>query len=145
MIEVAAAGLGGAALVYGYYRFTGCSGGHVWGDWEGVDRYRTTPYGHGDRVSVERKQERHCEAEGCDGHDERYTTVRENIYTISFENALEDATEVHYECPQCKEAIPDSDRETRWVGNSCRTRHEKCPECGYDCPASHWDRVGWDE
>lgn len=148
MIEVVAAGLGSAALVYGYHRLTGCPGGHVWSDWESVDRFRVTPYGHGDRVSVERKQERHCEASGCYEHDEQYVTVRENIYSTSFERALDSVREVEYECPQCKEAIPDSERNTRWVGvdyGGGQTRHEQCPQCGHDCSASFWDRQGWDE
>ncbi len=160
ILEVIGAGATGGItakiLAYLYKRLGGCTGGHVWGDWQDTDHWKITPYHDKDSVLIQRKQEHYCQRDGCAASQSEYHDASPELYaesiqpTLSRTGDLDGAIEVYYECPQCHNKTPTSERETNWRKSTSldvteHTRREKCPQCGISYEAHHWNRVPYGE
>lgn len=58
-----------------YQQVSGCSGGHVWSDWEETNRVKTVPVDTrpGSKIAVQREKRRHCQRGGCSAEDSKWT------------------------------------------------------------------------
>jgi hypothetical protein len=144
ILETATAvvGVGGVSL-YLYERFTGCRGGHVWGEWSETSRVRTVPYGSKPSVCVEKQYRRCCERSDCDHSETEYRSVTGEVYADSIEI---DVVERQSKCPSCGEAFPESCISSSWMhGVNSGMRLNTCPSCESRDPSTFWDRVPYAE
>jgi hypothetical protein len=89
MLEyVVGAGVGGAFCMWLYKGISGCTNGHVWGDWEATRRWRTLSWGNKPEIVVEREYKRQCQVDGCTAEDSEYQTVSDDVRIEDFKETL---------------------------------------------------------
>lgn len=146
------AAIGGGVIVLtvylAYQRWTGCSGGHVWGQWSETDRWRISPYHERNSVGVYRERERECRREDCSATETDEKLVVDEVYANGMNGAMNAICdfETQYECPNCNEVVPNSSRETEWKARRHgKARYETCPECSVSSVYRDWRRLPFGE
>lgn len=96
MIEyVAGAAVGGAFFMWLYKGISGCTNGHVWGEWEATRRWRSLPWEYNHDVLIERKYQRECQVEGCNAVDDEYQTESDRVDNRDLEDKLNELEDYH--------------------------------------------------
>lgn len=141
------AGTAGAVSALAYQWWVGCTGGHVWDEWEPVDRWQVNPFEHRDDASIKRQYRRECTRDDCTTEEAEYREKVAAAYATSVSAALASTTVVHYRCPSCSEVVAGDQRETEWRPDfyGCQARFERCPECCEQRSSREWDRVSWED
>lgn len=146
MFDVVGFGVGVAGIgLYLHQRYTGCTGGHVWGEWEPTNRWEVQPANGSDSACIDREYERTCQRDGCSASETEYHGETHAVYAESVEEMVDTLPEVCYECPLCHEDVPISERDTSWHRTrDGRTRYEGCPRCEQSYPSEMWNRVPYE-
>jgi hypothetical protein len=118
---------------------------HEWDEYKPATAWIVTPYrDDNDRVALERRFKSKCTVEGCEQTNIEYRQATHDLYASGIEDAIQQAPEIHNECPACETAV--AVRNIDVDGDGFRdAKIYRCPECDNLTPDTLWNRVPYEQ